>query len=175
MKPDVKVGKQLLLVENEAPLRRSLENFLEIGGYEFRSCSTAREALMLAELLHPDVVIVEYRLPDACGVSVVESIERTCSNVASVVISEYDFQWIAKELRQANIHYFLKKPFDPVELETVLHASCSKSQAAGSGLKREISLNLQSNLLPLSWTGCPSGVLNSSAISLKPNVPVEKK
>jgi DNA-binding NtrC family response regulator len=152
MKLDVKVGKRLLLVENEAPLRRSLENFLEIGGYTFQSCSTARDALDLAKVLRPDVVIVEYRLPDASGVSVVEKLQQIFPHVVAAVISGYDFQWIEKELNQANICYFLKKPFDPVELETVLCSSCSKAQAAMANAKVENALSHIGTPSP-SWNG----------------------
>jgi DNA-binding NtrC family response regulator len=152
MNLEAKVGQRLLLVENEAPLRRSLENFLEIGGYTFRSCSTARDALDLAKVLLPDVVIVEYRLPDASGVSVVERLQRICPHVVAAMISEYDFQWIEKEIKQANIGYFLKKPFDPVELETVLCSSCSKAQAAMANFQVENTLNLIGTPPP-SWNG----------------------
>jgi DNA-binding NtrC family response regulator len=152
MKLNMKVAQRLLLVESEAPLRRSLENFLEIGGYTYQSCSMAQEALVLAQVLRPDVVIVEYRLPDASGVSVVEEVRRICPHVAAAVISEYDFQWVEKDLNRADIGYFLKKPFDPVELETVLSSSCSKAQAAMDSFRLENALSLIGNLSP-SWNG----------------------
>ena len=39
----------VLLVEDDASLRRSLEKYLERAGCIFSGCSTAREALALAE------------------------------------------------------------------------------------------------------------------------------
>ena len=43
--------KRVLVVEDQAPLRRSLETFLGWAGYAYDSCSTAREAIVLAERL----------------------------------------------------------------------------------------------------------------------------
>lgn len=143
MKLDVIVGRRLLLVENDAPLRRSLENFLATSGYTFRSCSTVSDALKFAMEFRPDVVITEYRLPDANGVTLIERLERVCPNVVAVLIAEYDFELIANALKQAKVHYFLKKPFDPVEFEMALYSSCSKAQAAVTNLQWEESLNLE--------------------------------
>ena len=50
----VSVENQVLLVEDEASLRRSLIKYLERAGYAFECCSTARDALALAERLDPD-------------------------------------------------------------------------------------------------------------------------
>jgi YesN/AraC family two-component response regulator len=112
----------------------------------------AQEALVLAQALRPDVVIVEYRLPDASGVNVVEEVRRICPHVVAAVISEYDFQWIEKDLNRADICYFLKKPLDPVELETVLSSSCSRAQAAIDSFQLKNALSLIGNLPP-SWNG----------------------
>jgi DNA-binding NtrC family response regulator len=178
MKLNVKAGRRLLLVENEAPLRRSLENYLKIGGYTFRSCSTARDALVLAEVLRPDVMIVEYRLPDASGLNVVGSVRRICPHVVVAVISEYDFQWIAKELNQANVHCFLKKPFDPVELETVLSSSCSKARAVMSGIQVDLQVEKTANFPgspPPSWDEFSNLIHAESLAPLKVKIPLNQK
>ncbi len=44
---------EVLVVEDEASLRRSLTKYLERAGYTFECCATAREALALAERLVP--------------------------------------------------------------------------------------------------------------------------
>jgi DNA-binding response OmpR family regulator len=61
----VRADNPVLLVEDDASLRRSLGKFLNQGGYAFYGCSTAAEALAFAQIAHPDVAIVEYHLPDA--------------------------------------------------------------------------------------------------------------
>jgi DNA-binding NtrC family response regulator len=121
---------QVLLVEDEAPLRRSLEKYLERAGYTFECCSTAREALTLAEILAPDILIAEYHLPDANGVVLLEKLTRIVPKVAAILLSEYDFQTVAKDVAHITVRSFLKKPFDLGELETALSSARSKAKLA---------------------------------------------
>jgi DNA-binding NtrC family response regulator len=118
--------KRLLLVEDEAPLRRSLENFFHRGGYAFDSCCTSREALAQAQVCRYDVAIVEYHLPDGDGAALIERLRTVHPDLRAIMISAYDFQAIADELEQMDVHAFLKKPFDPHDLEIALRSACSK-------------------------------------------------
>ena len=121
------VETRVLLVEDEASLKRSLEKYLERAGYTFDSCSTAREALALAEKFEPDIVITEYRLPDANGVTLVDKLKRILPDTVAILLSEYDFQAVAKDLVQVTVRSFLKKPFDLVELESALSSARTKA------------------------------------------------
>ncbi len=119
---------QVLLVEDEASLRRSLEKCLERAGYAFECCSTARDALALAERLDPDIVIAEYHLPDANGLALLEKLTRMLPGVATILLSEYDYQAVAKDVLHVRVRSFLKKPFDLVELEVALSSARSKAK-----------------------------------------------
>ena len=111
---------RVLLVEDEAPLRRSLENFLERAGYAFDSCATAREALVLAAKTDYGIALVEYHLPDANGASLLEKLRRTIPDLTTIMISEYDFQAVVCDLVRTNVGCYLKKPFDLAEFEAAL-------------------------------------------------------
>jgi len=121
----VRVKNLVLLVEDDASLRRSLEKFLNHAGYTFDSCSTATQALALARKAPPQVVILEYHLPDANGPSLIEKL-MFIAPTAAIVLSEYDFQAIADDLDRVKIEMFLKKPFDIVDLEVALRSACAK-------------------------------------------------
>ena len=111
---------RVLLVEDDAPLRRSLEKYLARAGYAFDSCSTACDALKLAAHSHYDAVIAEYLLPDANGASMLKMITLMMPETTPILISEYDLPAIANDLVKANVRSFLMKPFDPVDLESAL-------------------------------------------------------
>jgi DNA-binding NtrC family response regulator len=124
----VSAENKLLLVEDEASLKRSLVNYLERAGYAFECCSTAREALALAERLDPDIVIAEYLLPDANGLALIEELTLMLPDVAVILLSEYDYQAVAKDVIHVEVRSFLKKPFDLVEFEAALSSARSKSK-----------------------------------------------
>jgi DNA-binding response OmpR family regulator len=148
-----------------------LEIFLDLSGYTYRSCTNARDALKVAEEFHPDVALVEYRLPDASGASVAERLRRLFPDVVVVMLSEYDSQWITKEIEHAKVHYLLKKPFDPLELEMVLDSSCSRSrgskaQASSLRLQWKAPLSFESSPPP-NWNGFTHGVLGAVDVPLR--------
>jgi DNA-binding NtrC family response regulator len=122
----VRVENLVLLVEDDASLRRSLEKFLNQAGYTFDSCTTATQALALARKVPPQVVILEYHLPDANGPFLIEKLMPLAPAAAAIVLSEYDFQAIADDLDRVKIEMFLKKPFDIVDLEVALRSACAK-------------------------------------------------
>ena len=118
---EAELENRVLLVEDEAPLRRSLEKFLERAGYAFDSCTTAREALVLAENADYGIALVEYHLPDANGASLLEKLRRTIPDLMTIMISEYDFQAVVCDLVRTNVGCYLKKPFDLAEFEAALN------------------------------------------------------
>jgi CheY-like chemotaxis protein len=125
-----KVEKErLLLVQDEAPLRRSLESFLRRGGYAFDSCGTAREALANVNHHPYRVAIVDYHLSDGDGAALIERLRTVQPNLLAIMLSAYDFQAIAEELRAIDVHAFLKKPFDPIDLETALRSACARNRS----------------------------------------------
>ena len=133
---------EVLVVEDEASLRRSLTNYLERAGYTFECCATAREALALAERFGPGIVIAEYHLPDANGAALLEKLMRIVPDVAMILLSEYDFQTVAKDHAHVAMRSFLKKPFDLVELEAALSSARLKAKVVSSAdleEKRELS------------------------------------
>ncbi len=114
----------VLLVEDDASLKRSLEKFLNQAGYAFDSCSTAGQALNLARNAPPHIVILEYHLPDANAPSLIEKLKLIAPETVAIVLSEYDFQAVAEGLDRVKIKTFLKKPFDLVDFEAALHSAC---------------------------------------------------
>jgi len=130
----VRVENLVLLVEDDASLRRSLEKFLDRAGYAFHSCSTASQALALAQEAPPHVVILEYHLPDANGRSLIEKLNLVAPEAVAIVLSEYDFQAVADDLDRVKIQTFLKKPFDVVDFEAAVCSACAKaSRNPGKG------------------------------------------
>ena len=121
---------RVLLVEDGAPLRRSLEKFLGWAGYAYDSCSTAREALKLIEEFRHGIVIVEYHLPDADGTALLEKLKWIVPDAVAIVLAEYDFRVVASELVRVNVRSFLQKPFDLVELESALSRARGKAEVA---------------------------------------------
>lgn len=61
------MSKQILVVDDDALLRRSLAFNLEQAGYTVRTAATAEDALAMAEQTRPDLVLLDIGLPGMDG------------------------------------------------------------------------------------------------------------
>ncbi len=120
MQRDFLSGARILLVESDAPFRRSLANGVKRAGYLFDSCGTCREARQLAKIRHYDLCVVEYHLTDGNGARLVAELKAVHRALRAIIISFYDFEWISRDVTPV-ADGFLKKPFDLLEFERMIH------------------------------------------------------
>ncbi len=80
---------RILLVEDEAPIRRFLKIALGSGGFEAIEAERGREAVELAATRAPDAVLLDLGLPDMDGKAVITAV-REWSQVPIIVLSVRD-------------------------------------------------------------------------------------
>ncbi len=61
---------QVLLVEDEAQMRRFLRSSLPAHGYELIEAATGRDAITQAGTRNPDIILLDLGLPDMDGVEI---------------------------------------------------------------------------------------------------------
>ena len=66
----------ILVVDDEAEIRTSLEDILREEGYGVASAASAAEALVLLEDAPYDVILLDIWLPDRDGLDVLADIQR---------------------------------------------------------------------------------------------------
>ncbi|WP_456434485.1 sigma-54-dependent transcriptional regulator [Thermosulfuriphilus sp.] len=107
---------KILLIEDDRDQRQMLADYLSLKGYEIKEAGCAQEGLDLLEW-DPDVVLLDYLLPDKDGLSLLEDIK--VKNPLSQVIVITAFGSIEKAvlaMRRGAFHYLTK----PVNLEELL-------------------------------------------------------
>ena len=68
---------RILFVDGEPHIRRLCWEELVEEGYEVEVAGTGQEGVRLVEAFHPDVVILEARLPDTSGLDVSRMVKGT--------------------------------------------------------------------------------------------------
>jgi signal transduction histidine kinase/DNA-binding response OmpR family regulator len=68
-------GKRILVVDDEANIRRFLRHLLEQEGYDVREAHSGQEALDMVPVFRPDLVTLDIRLPDMDGFEVLGRIK----------------------------------------------------------------------------------------------------
>ncbi|MBP7860626.1 response regulator [bacterium] len=112
-----KVNKNplILVIEDEAPIRRFLKMSLLDHGFAFSEASTGKEGLSKVASERPDLVILDLGLPDTDGLEVTRQV-REWSNVPIIVLSAREKENDKVEALDAGADDYLVKPFGIGEL-----------------------------------------------------------
>jgi two-component system KDP operon response regulator KdpE len=105
----------ILLIDDEAPIRRFLGTTLQAHGYRFAEAATAKEGVMLATAQPPDVILLDLGLPDADGLDLAQQI-RSWSAVPIIVLSARGQEQDKVKALDAGADDYLTKPFGVPEL-----------------------------------------------------------
>ncbi|HEY5228418.1 MAG TPA: response regulator transcription factor [Opitutaceae bacterium] len=108
-KPDI------LLVDDEAQIRKLLRISLEEAGYHVREAESGRVALGEIALHAPDLVILDIGLPDISGTEVLRALRHLCA-VPVLILSVLGHEKSKVEALDCGADDYLTKPFGGEEL-----------------------------------------------------------
>ncbi len=108
-------GPLLLLIEDEAQLRRFLRPGLVAHGFRVLEAATGEEGLNLARQYTPEVVLLDLGLPDLDGLEVTRRL-RQWSQVPIVILSARGQETDKVSALDAGADDYLTKPFGLPEL-----------------------------------------------------------
>lgn len=113
--------KKVLAVDDDEAILEMLVELLERDGrFEVRVARGGYEAGMLTQEMQPDVLVLDYKLPDVNGNVVCETIRKnpSFSEMKIIIISGVADPGEIQELMEAGADAFLRKPFQIDELIT---------------------------------------------------------
>lgn len=117
----------ILIIDDELPIRRLLEITLSANGYKISEASTGKEGLSMAATTQPVLIILDLGLPDTDGLDVLKKLREWYLKpiiILSVRSSEQD---IVKALDNGANDY-LTKPFRTGELLARIRVAIRQSQ-----------------------------------------------
>lgn len=112
---------RILVVEDEAQMRRLLRHTLEVSGYEVFEAATGEEAVLQAVQCQPEMVVLDLGLPDIDG-AVVLSRLREWSEAPVIVVSARHGENDKIAALDAGANDYITKPFGTGELLARLRA-----------------------------------------------------
>jgi two-component system KDP operon response regulator KdpE len=119
----------VLVVDDEAPIRRALAANLRARGYEVALAESGEQALELAARVHPDVVILDLGLPGMDGIEVIRGL-RGWTHLPIVVLSARGAEADKVAALDAGADDYVAKPFGMDELLARLRAATRRAQPA---------------------------------------------
>ncbi|WP_373975503.1 two-component system response regulator KdpE [Chitinibacter sp. SCUT-21] len=100
----------LVLIEDEAPIRRFLKTTLEHAGMVVFEAETGQRGLITIASRKPDLVILDLGLPDIDGIDVIRQL-RDWSDLPILVLSAREQEDIKVTALDAGADDYLTKPF----------------------------------------------------------------
>ncbi|HSB81948.1 MAG TPA: response regulator, partial [Candidatus Methylomirabilis sp.] len=78
--------RRVLVVEDDAVIRKAMQKLLERSGYIYAGTGNGTQGLPLAERLHPDVILLDIRMPGLYSYEVCRRLKENPATAAIPVI-----------------------------------------------------------------------------------------
>jgi two-component system nitrogen regulation response regulator NtrX len=101
---------RILVIDDEAEIRRSVRMILEYEGYEVLEASSGPEGVTMAERESPDLVFLDIKMPGMDGLEALQRIKASNEILPVVIISGHGTVSTAVEATKAGAFDFIEKP-----------------------------------------------------------------
>ena len=122
-------GRQLLVVDDEPPMRTALKRALELGGFEVALAADGSEGLESAAEIRPDLVVLDVLMPGVDGLEVCRELRAQGSRTPILMLTARDAVADRVEGLEAGADDYLVKPFALEELLARVRALLRRTTA----------------------------------------------
>jgi DNA-binding NtrC family response regulator len=125
-------NETVLVIDDEQLIRRSITKRLSVAGYQVLEAEDGKTAIERAGL-GVDLAILDYRLPDMDGLSVLKQIRQIDPDVLVILLTAYASVETAVEAMKLGAYHFMNKPFDLEALAAMVEQALETTR-----LRREV-------------------------------------
>jgi two-component system response regulator AtoC len=141
----VKPTRSVLIVEDEANMRRVLSALLARDGFRSLEATDGSAALELLAREAVDAILTDLRMPKVNGLELLEAVRRLHPEIPVVMLTAHGTVGSAVEALKQGAFDYLTKPFDPDEIRQVMEKAVSTRRLAA----RETRLPFEEDAEPL--------------------------
>lgn len=124
---------RMLIVEDEEILAGNLMAYMQRFGWDVQVATTGSQAVSTASSFLPELLLLDYRLPDMTGFQILDTLQVQCTRCAChcVLMTAHPSDMVLAGAIQRGIHRILYKPFSLGELDKHLWAVAEVLPASG--------------------------------------------
>jgi signal transduction histidine kinase len=113
---------RVAIVDDNVAFRESLENLLADDGFEVVGCaSTGADALRLVDEVHPDVVLMDVRMPGMDGIEATRQLKALRPHIEIVALTGLEEQRSVREMLVAGASGYVLKDSDADDIVQAIH------------------------------------------------------
>ncbi len=129
------MSKQVLIVEDERPIREMVSFSLRRAGFEVREAEDSRSARASLADRRPDLILIDWMLPDMSGLELTRAIkrDRDTRGLPVIMLTARAEEGDKVAGLEGGADDYVTKPFSPRELIARINAVLRRSAPNGDG------------------------------------------
>lgn len=126
---------KVLIVEDNPMNMRLIEMILKSDNYLLLKASDGEEALAIATIDHPDLILMDVRLPKLSGLEVAKRLREKArfSHTPIIAITAHAMKGDEEKATQAGCNGYISKPIDTRQLPQLVADMLSRQPEAKAG------------------------------------------
>ena len=135
----------VLIIDDEAAIRESLQTLLEIEGFDVESAATGEDGLLRTGERAFDLVLLDLALPDRNGLDLLVELRSHDPQISVIMITAYGSVENAVAAMQAGAANFVQKPWDNEKLLADVRAAVARHRAEEENVQLKRALKQRYN------------------------------
>src|SRR6201987_4278042 len=135
----------ILIVDDEAEIRESLQIPLEMEGYEVETAGTGHQGLSRAGERSFDLILLDLALPDRSGMEILADLRTHDPQLSVIMITAYGTVENAVRAMQSGASNFIQKPWDNEKLLADVRATVARRKAEEENIQLKRALKQRYN------------------------------
>lgn len=121
-------GASVLIVDDDAGIRKTLSKILEKEGYLVETVENGQQAIKASNKRFFNVALIDIRLPDMEGTRLLERLKEHEPKMVKIIITGYASLQNAIEAVNKGADGYVLKPFDATELLVMIEKHLEKQR-----------------------------------------------
>ena len=122
----------VLIIDDEATLAENVQTYMSRRGYDARAVGDGKQGLAILETFKPDLVLLDYDLPDIDGLDVLRQIRAIDRQVKVIMLTGKGGVQLAVDAMKLGAHDYLSKPVSLSELKLLLDKAMGQTRLEGA-------------------------------------------
>ena len=131
-------GELILVVEDNHDIRTLVCKLLQEHGFQVAQAHAGWKALQLAEKSPPDLLLLDWQLPDITGLDVLRALRAGGCQSPAILMTGYGSEELAIVALRLGVRNYVLKPFSDDELFNAVESALTESR-----LRRENQLLIE--------------------------------
>ncbi|NUR54787.1 MAG: sigma-54-dependent Fis family transcriptional regulator [Acidobacteria bacterium] len=136
---------RILVIDDEAEIRRSVRMILEYEGYDVQEASSGPEGLAIIEREAPDLVFLDIKMPGMDGLEALQRIRQSNESLPVVIVSGHGTVSTAVDATKLGAFDFIEKPLASERVLVTIRNALDQTrlQNENRSLKRAVEIRHQ--------------------------------